>query len=190
MSDVPPSFVTHELHDGDEMISFVPEPDQGTRLRILRAFVPLALVLIFGLALSFDDRRSPADALGMLGVVGSVVYIFVHVIRLCRTSYAITSKRLMRFVAGRKIEDLELAACAKPFVLDLSKSDSLIARGSARFMSLQPIVRFDRTQVASLTLGAFLTSRDRTGMQIGYPAHDIPTPQILGDATRAWEAAQ
>ena len=96
----------------------------------------------------------------------------------------------MRFVAGRKIDELEFAGCAKPFALDLSKSASLIARGSARFMSLRPMVRLNRTQVDPLTLGAFLTSRDRTGMQIGYPAHDIPTPKILKDTTRAWEAAQ
>lgn len=191
MSEAQPAFLSHDLQDGEEVIAFVPEPDRDTRLRILRALLPLFLVLVFGVAIAFnDDKRSAFDALGMLVTIAALIWLFIHGLRLCRTSYTLTSKRLLRFVAGHKIEELEFASCAEPFILDLGKSDSLIARWSARFMSLRPMVRINRREAAPPTLWEFLSGRDMTGMQIGYPGHDIPTSKILNDATRAWEAAQ
>lgn len=187
MSEGLPSYVTRELEAGETLISHIPKPDLTARRRIILVSFRLLVALAISVVAAFSGAKS------LLVVAGGLylgIGLFIWTLRLCRTSYAITSGRVVRFVGGKTIEDVTLAESAKPVLLDFAANDFFFARWIARFLSLGPVVELRRLKPEPWTVKAFFTNRDLSRMRIGYPGHSLPTAKIFDDVTVAWEAAQ
>ncbi|MCX7286440.1 MAG: hypothetical protein NTW20_02460 [Rhodobacterales bacterium] len=169
------------------MISYIPEPDLTARRRIILATFPLFVVLVIVLVWFFNERTS---GIAIAAAVYCIVSLFVFALRLCRTSYVISARRVVRFVGGKKVEDLVFAESTRPVLLDFAASDFLIWRWMGRFFSLGSVVEARRLKPAPWTVVTFFTSRDPSRMRIGYPGHSLPIQRLLKDVTLAWEAAQ
>jgi hypothetical protein len=182
-----PSYVSSALDRDETLVSYTPAPDLTARRRIILALCPSFVCLASTALWAFGDGQ---EALAAAATVYLLVALFVFAIRLCRTSYILSTRRLMRFVGGRKVEDVKLAESSQPLLHDFAASGSIMARWAARFFSLGPTVNVRRRKPDPWTLADFITGRDRSGMRIGYPGHSLPTARILDDATRAWRAAQ
>jgi hypothetical protein len=182
-----PPYVSTELQNSETLISYIPKPDLTARRRIILAIFPLFAVLVIVLVWAFNDRTS---VIAGAAAVYLVVILFVSALRLCRTSYVISARRVVRFVGGKKVEDLVFAESAKPVLLDHAASDFLIWRWMARFLSLGPVVEARRLKPEPWTVVTFFTSRDPSRMRIGYPGHSLAIAKIFDDVTRAWASAQ
>lgn len=187
MSEGSASYVSAELQKSEKLISFITEPDLPARRRILVAIFPLIVsVVIVGLVVFNDGQQLLAGA----AVVYLAIAFLIWARRLCRTSYVISTRRVVRFVGGKKVEDVTLAEIGKPVLLDYAASDFFLARWIARFLSLGPGVEIRRLKPEPWTVTAFFTSRDLSRMRIGYPGHSLFIAKIFDDVTLAWEAAQ
>jgi hypothetical protein len=182
-----PSYVSSELQSGETLLAYVPAPDLTARRRIIRAPFPLYTGLVILVVAAFSDRMDLFA--GAAGLVLAIA-LFIYSLRLCRTSYVISARRVIRFVGGLKIEDVKLAESGKPVLLDYAASGFSIGRWIARFLSLGPIVEVRRLKPEPWTIAAFVTSRDLSRMRIGYPGHSLPIAKMFDDVTRAWEATQ
>ena len=187
MSEGLPPYVSTELQNSETLVSFIPEPDVTARRRIILAIIPPFVVLVIVFVWAFSDRTS---VIAGAGAVYLVVTLFVSALRLCRTSYVISARRVIRFVGGKKVEDLVFAESAKPVLLDHAASDFLIWRWMARFLSLGPVVEARRLKPEPWTVVTFFTSRDPSRMRIGYPGHSLAIAKIFDDVTRTWASAQ
>lgn len=186
MSEGLPPYASNELQNSETLVSYIPEPDLTARRRIILAIIPPFVVLVIAFVWAFNDRSSVAGA----AAVYLVVALFVSALRLCRTSYVISARRVIRFVDGKKVEDLMLAESAKPALLDFAASNFLIWRWMARFLSLGPVVEARRLKPEPWTIATFFTSRDPSRMRIGYPGHSLAIAKIFEDVTLAWASAQ
>jgi hypothetical protein len=182
-----PGHVSGELVRGEKLVSYIPEPDLTARRRIILALLPSSAFLVFVVLWAFMDGQQvlPAAA-GVYLLVAS----FVLALRLCRTSYVISTRRIFRFVGRRKIEQAELSDVTQPVLLDFASSGLFLWRWMARFMSLGPVVEVRHLKPEPWTIAAFFTSRDLSRMRIGYPGHSLSIAQILDDLTLAWASAQ
>lgn len=135
----------------------------------------------------FIDRTSfAASAAG----VYCIVALFVFALRLCRTSYVISTTRVVRFVKEKKVGEVEHAESKEPVLLDFAARDFFIVRWMAHFVSIVPVVEIRRLKPGPWTLKAFIFGGDVWGMRIGYPGHRLPIARIFDDLTLAWDAAQ
>lgn len=168
MSAQYPDYVVGALSDGEQILMFLPEPERDTRRGMLLAYFPVFAVLAAAVLLASSEGppSNAGDILGVWASIGLIVYLFIHWIRACRTSYAITSQRVMRFVSHRMVDDVRFAESHKPFILDFRQSPSLILRWRARFMALRPMVRLVRI-APPLTFTRFVIGSDLAGMWIG-----------------------
>ncbi len=182
-----PAYVSGELQSGETLISYIPEPDLTARRRIILAIFPLFLVLVIVLVWFFNERTSAIAGAAAVYCAGA---LFVFALRLCRTSYAITAGRVLRFVRGQKIEEVKLAESSKPVLLDFAARNFFIWRWMGRFFSLGSVVEAHRLKPEPWTVATFFMSRDPSRMRIGYPGHRLPIPRILKDVTLAWASAQ
>ncbi|HQU69840.1 MAG TPA: hypothetical protein PLI43_16800 [Albidovulum sp.] len=180
------------LNDGEQILLLLPEPERDTRRGMLLAYVPMFAVLAPAILLASTEgpRRSAGDILGVWGSIALMIYLFIHWIRACRTGYAVTSERVLRFISDRMADEVRFAECHRPFLFDSQQSPSLILRWLARFMALRPMVRIARKVPLPLTFARFVIGNDLVGMRIGGPGRDLPTPEILEIATRAWDGRQ
>jgi hypothetical protein len=181
-----PPYVSTELQSSETLISYIPEPDLTARRRIILAIFPPFVALVITLVWAFNDRSSVAGA----AAVYLTVVLFVSALKFCRTSYVISARRVVRFVGGKKVEDLVFAESTKPVLLNFAGSDFFIWRWMGRFFSLGSVVEARRLKPAPWTIVTFFTSRDPSRMRIGYPGHSLAIAQIFEDVTSAWQAAQ
>jgi hypothetical protein len=182
-----PSYVSSELHESEKLVSYIPAPDLTARRRILLTSMRLLVVLAISFVAAFSEARSFFVVAGGL-YLG--VGLFIWTLNVCRTSYAITSWRVVRFVGEQKIEEAKLSEIAQPALLDYAAHDFFFMRWITRFLSLGPVVEIRRLKPEPWTVKAFLISRNLSLIRIGYCGHNLPSARILDDVTRAWEAAQ
>ncbi len=187
MSEGLPSYVSSELEAGETLISYIPAPDLTARRRVILAVSPLFIFFLIAASWAFADREHSYSGPVM---IYAMVALVIYSLRLCRTSYAISARRVVRFVRGRKVGDVEFSASVEPYLIDYSASGNLIAKWAARFLSLGPMVEICRLKAAPLTLKAFIFGGDTMGLRIGYPGHSLPIAKILDDVTHAWKSAQ
>ncbi len=187
MSEGLPSYIFGVLNTGEKVISYVSEPDLAARKRILIAVLPPIMVLISALLYFLIERESAvASAAGVYCVVAFAVFA----LRLLRTSYLISDKRIVRFVKEKVIEDVELDESSRPTLLNYSESTSLIYRWMARFLSVGPTVEIRRHKPKPWSLAAFFIGGDPSRLCIGYPGHSLPIAKTFDLVVLAWEAAQ
>jgi hypothetical protein len=175
-----------ELAPGETLVSYIPEPDLTARRRIILALLPSFAFLVIVAPWAFTDGQQ--FLLAAAGVYLLVAWS-IYALRLCRTSYVVSTRRVIRFVGGKKVEQATLAEIAQPVLLDFAASGSFVWRWMARFMSLGPVVEARRLKPEPWTIAAFLTSRDLSRLRIGYPGHSLPIAQIFDDLTLAWASA-
>ena len=187
MSQGLPSHVSKELQPGETLISYIPEPDLTARRRIILALSPLFIFFLILVLWGFNDRKHYYSGAVMFYAMAALV---IYSLRLCRTSYAISARRVVRFVTGQKAGDVEYAESEKPLLIDFSAGGNISAKWAARFLSLGPLVEIRRLKSAPWALKALIFGGDRSGMRIGYPGHSVPIAKIFDEVTRAWDAAQ
>jgi hypothetical protein len=186
VSGVLPSAVSVTLEGEEKLISYLPEPDVRTRRRIILALFPTFVCVALISLYAFTDGR---DVLLGLATVYLMVALFMFAIRLCRTSYIISTRRLVHLVGGQKVGEVALAEAARPFLLDYAEG-GFAARWVARFLLLGPTVNVIRLKPKPWTLAHFFNNRDRSGIRIGYPGHSLSIAKIFDDLTLAWASAQ
>jgi hypothetical protein len=188
--DGQPEYLSRVLESAESLILFVPEPSPQVRVRILLALAPLFAVLLLAITFVDFDKEEPKGRLLLILSLGGAAALFVHWLRLCRTSFAITTARAIRFVSGRKADDLMFKECQRPSLISLSDTRSAILRCYARLCRVKPAVRLNRLKPLPMTSGRFLSSRDLGGMSIGMLGVDMSANHVFEDTIRAWEAAQ
>lgn len=182
-----PSYAASELQESETLISHIPAPVLIARRRIVLTSFRLLVVLAIIVVSAFGGEK---DLYVVAGGIYLGIGLFIWTLRLCRTSYAITSGRLVRFVSGQKIEVVKFAESAKPGLLDFAASGFFFAGWIARFLSLGSVVELRRLKPEPWTVKAFFIYRDLSGVRIGYPGHSLPSAKILDDLTLAWASAQ
>jgi hypothetical protein len=181
-----PSAVSDILEGAEKLILYLPEPDLTTRRRVILALFPTFLCVVLIGLFAFTEQQ---DALTGFATVYIAVALFVFAIRLCRTSYIISTRRLVHLVGGQKVGEVALAEAARPLLLDYAER-GFAARWVARFLLLGPTVNVIRLKPKPWTLAHFFNNRDRSGIRIGYPGHSLPSIMIIDELTLAWAAAQ
>jgi hypothetical protein len=182
-----PAYVSGALQSGETLISYIPEPDLTARRRIILALFPLFVVLIIILAWFFNARTS---AIAGAAAVYCAVALFVFALRLSRTSYAISARRVLRFVSGKIVQDVACTESRKPCLPVFSESNFFLSRWMASFVSIGQIVEINRIMPNLMTFKSFFSSHNSSQMRIGYPGHCLAIPGIFDDVTLAWAAAQ
>lgn len=175
-----------ELLGDEKLISYIAAPNLSSRRRIIFALIPPFVSATFVVLVVLNDRQ---NLLAGAATAFLLIALFVDTLRRCRTSYFISTKRLIRFVGGKKIEEVDLAESTQPVQLDFASNGYVIVRWTARFFSLGPVVEVRRLKPKPWTFAAFVTSRDLSRMRVGYPGHSLPISKIFDDVTRVWEAA-
>jgi hypothetical protein len=181
-----PSAVSDTLEGEEKLISYLPEPDLRTRRRIIFALFPTFVCVALIGHYAFTDRR---DVLLGFATVYLMVALFIFAIRRCRTSYIISTRRLIHLVSGQNVGAVVLAEAGQPFLLDYAER-GFTARWVARFLLLGPTVNVMRIKPKPWTISHFFNNRDRLGIQIGYPGHSLAIAKIFEDVTLAWASAQ
>ena len=177
------------LGPNESLLLFLPRPSNAKNLRFMPLFgVCLGLVLLGSILGIFSDSGRALVAAVLLFLLA--VYLFWLIIRTARSSYLLTSDRIVQLVGLRPALSFHWKDCQQPSIWSPpprnQKKENLVDTTP----ELARFVQICLKEETAASLKRSMTGLDHSKMSLSTPNSQYTINQILQTAQSAWKAGQ